>query len=261
MKLIEYFQKVTSLINDERIGEIGALNLTKPEHFNWVRDIFYPSNVAQNGDADALIWKYKNDVIVFSFNDVYYKSNQLVNLLRRNHIDQGNVIYTMLPLIPENWFTFLASITGGFITMPTATNLVVKDLTYRFESLFPDVIITHSNYADDIDEAEKACGKRIKLTKSDDPLLYFFTSGTTGLPKIVVHSHFTYPVGHLSTLSWIGCRRGDVHYNISSPGWAKFAWSSFFAPWNAGATILANQVDKFDAKDQLSTMESFNVLS
>jgi len=287
MKLIEYFQKVTSLIDDERIGEIGALNLTKPEHFNWVRDIFYPSNVAQNGDADALIWKYKNDVIVFSFNDVYHKSNQLVNLLRRNHIDQGNVIYTMLPLIPENWFTFLASITGGFITMPTATNLVVKDLTYRFESLFPDVIITHSNYADDIDEAEKACGKRIKLklvigaekegwisfdeilaesvhcesaqTKSDDPLLYFFTSGTTGLPKIVVHSHFTYPVGHLSTLSWIGCRRGDVHYNISSPGWAKFAWSSFFAPWNAGATILANQVDKFDAKDQLSTMESFNV--
>ena len=171
--------------------------------------------------------------------------------------------------------------------MPTATNLVAKDLTYRFNSLFPDVIIAHSNYSADVDKAEKIVGKRIKLkliigakkegwisfeeilkesivcetaqTESNDPLLYFFTSGTTGLPKIVVHSHFAYPVGHLSTLSWLGCRRGDVHYNISSPGWAKFAWSSFFAPWNTGATILANQVDKFDAKDQLSTMESLKV--
>jgi len=266
MKLLEYFEKITSLIDEERISEIDKVKPTKPEYFNWVRDIFYPTNVAHYGNADALIWKYKNDVSTFSFKNVYERSNQLVNLLRRKNIDQGNVIYTMLPLIPENWFTFLASITGGYITMPTATNLVVKDLTYRFDSLFPDVIIAHSDYADDIDESEKACGKRIKLklvigahTKSDDPLLYFFTSGTTGLPKIVVHTHFTYPVGHLSTLSWIGCRRGDVHYNISSPGWAKFAWSSFFAPWNAGATILANQVDNFNAKDQLSTMESFKV--
>ena len=171
--------------------------------------------------------------------------------------------------------------------MPTATNLVTKDLSYRFNSLFPDVIIAHSDLTQNIDESEHSIGKKIKLkiiiggnkegwinfneidkesvnceptlTKSDDPLLNFFTSGTTGLPKIVVHSHFTYPVGHLSTLSWLGCKRGDIHYNISSPGWAKFAWSSFFAPWNAGTTILANLVDKFDPKDQLSTMESLKV--
>jgi len=252
-----------------------------------VKDIFYPLNVKVNGNTDALIWKYKENQKIFSFTTVYEKSNQLVNLLRRKEIEKGNIIYTMLPLIPENWFTFLASITGGYITMPTATNLVAKDLTYRFNSLFPDVIIAHSDYANNIDESEKLVGKKIKLkiiigenkegwinfqeilkesiacetapTKSDDPLLYFFTSGTTGLPKIVVHSHFTYPVGHLTTLSWLACKRGDVHYNISSPGWAKFAWSSFFAPWNAGATILANQVDKFDAKEQLSTMEALKV--
>ncbi len=287
MDLKEYFQVTIRQIEEGNYNNFGFQKPKKPEYFNWVNDIFYPLNVKKKGNNKALIWKHAEETKIFSFKDVYEKSNQLVNLLRQNKIEKESVIYTMLPLIPENWFTFLASIAGGFIIMPTATNLVAKDLTYRFKSLFPDVIIAHSDYSDTIDESEKIIGKRIKLkliiggikqgwisfdeiakesiyceaaqTKSDDPLLYFFTSGTTGLPKIVVHSHFTYPVGHLSTLSWLGCKRGDIHYNISSPGWAKFAWSSFFAPWNIGATILANQVDKFDAKDQLSTMESFKV--
>jgi len=287
MELKKYFEVLINQIEEGKFNEIGTVKPEKPLYFNWVKDIFYPLHVEHNGTTDALIWKYKEDKKVFSFKDVYQQSNQLVNLLRQNGIAKGDVIYTMLPLIPENWLTFLASITGGFIIMPTATNLVAKDLTYRFNTLFPDVIIAHHDYAESIDESEKELGKKIKLkliiggqkegwisfddifnestdceptqTKSDDPLLYFFTSGTTGLPKIVVHTHFTYPVGHLSTLSWLGCKRAEVHYNISSPGWAKFAWSSFFAPWNTGATILANQVDKFDAKDQLSTMETYKV--
>ena len=287
MNLKEYFQDITRQLGEEKHNLSDLPMPNKPKYFNWVKDVFHPLNVKAYGKNIALIWKNGGIVKTFSFDDVYKISNQLVNFLRRRDIDKENVIYTMLPLIPENWFTFLASITGGNIIMPTATNLVSKDLTYRFNSLFPDVIIAHSDYAESIDESEKLIGKKIKLkiiiggdkegwtnfnqvdkestncepahTKSDDPLLYFFTSGTTGLPKIVVHSHYTYPVGHLSTLSWLGCKRGDIHYNISSPGWAKFAWSSFFAPWNAGATILANLVDKFNPKDQLSTMESLKV--
>ena len=68
-------------------------------------------------------------------------------------------------------------------------------------------------------------------TKSDDPLFLFFTSGTTGMPKVVTHTHLSYPFGHLTTASWIGLKEGDIHYNISQPGWAKFAWSCIFAPW------------------------------
>ena len=75
-------------------------------------------------------------------------------------------------------------------------------------------------------------------TRADDPLLLYFTSGTTAKPKLVLHTHQSYPVGHLSTMYWIGLQPGDVHLNISSPGWAKHAWSCFFAPWNAGATVF-----------------------
>ena len=163
MELKKYFQTLIGQIEKENYNEIGLINPSKPEYFNWVKDIFYPLNVKVNGNTDALIWKYKENQKIFSFTTVYEKSNQLVNLLRRKEIEKGNIIYTMLPLIPENWFTFLASITGGYITMPTATNLVAKDLTYRFNSLFPDVIIAHSDYANNIDESEKLVGKKIKL--------------------------------------------------------------------------------------------------
>ena len=286
MELRNFFKDTLQKIEKEKFDDL-ALNLPpKPEYFNWVEDIFYPLHVKNHGEKDALIWKNKT-IKKYSFNDVYNCSNQLLNLLRSHGINEGDVIYTMLPLVPENWFSFLAGIKGGFIIMPTATNLVTKDLVYRFNTLVPDVIIAHSQFAQEIDQAEIESDKPIKLkiiidgqrdgwinfenvwkeskeataakTKSDTPFLYFFTSGTTGLPKIVVHSHYTYPVGHLSTLSWLACTSDDLHYNISSPGWAKFAWSSFFAPWNAGATILAYQTNKFDPKDQLKTMEELGV--
>src|SRR4051812_32996424 len=91
-------------------------------------------------------------------------------------------------------------------------------------------------------------------TNADDPMLLYFTSGTTAKPKLVRHSQRSYPVGHLSTMYWIGLKPGDVHLNISSPGWAKHAWSCFFAPWNAGATVFVVNQPRFDAKGLLATI-------
>ena len=85
-------------------------------------------------------------------------------------------------------------------------------------------------------------------TRADDPLLLYFTSGTTARPKLVEHTHASYPVGHLSTMYWIGLQPGDVHLNISSPGWAKHAWSNVFAPWNAEATVFVYNYTRFDAE-------------
>jgi acetyl-CoA synthetase len=96
-------------------------------------------------------------------------------------------------------------------------------------------------------------------TLADDPLLLYFTSGTTSKPKLVLHTQQSYPVGHLSTMFWIGLRPGDVHLNISSPGWAKHAWSCFFAPWNAGACIFIYNYSRFNAKAMLDVLERCGV--
>ncbi len=96
-------------------------------------------------------------------------------------------------------------------------------------------------------------------TAADELLLLYFTSGTTAKPKIVQHSHQSYPVGHLSTLSWLGLQPGDVHWNISSPGWAKHSWSSFFTPWTAGATVFAYNYARFDARRVLDVLVKHRV--
>jgi acetyl-CoA synthetase len=98
-------------------------------------------------------------------------------------------------------------------------------------------------------------------TRASDPLLLYFTSGTTARPKLVLHSHQSYPVGHLSTMYWIGLQPGDVHWNISSPGWAKHAWSCFFAPWNAGATVFVYNYERFNARNVLDVVQRCGVTS
>jgi acetyl-CoA synthetase len=96
-------------------------------------------------------------------------------------------------------------------------------------------------------------------TRASDPLLLYFTSGTTSKPKLVLHTHASYPIGHLSTMYWLGLMPGDVHLNISSPGWAKHAWSCFFAPWNAGATVFLYNYARFDAKAMLGALAKHRV--
>ena len=287
MDIRSFFSKVRRDLAAHDYTQLSEYKLEKPEYFNWVEDIFYPLNVEAFPSDRALIWRYGDEEKIFSFREIYESSNQLLNLMRNHGARAGDHIYSLLPLVPANWLSFLTTIKGGFILMPTATNLSARDLLYRFESLFPEIVISDQQGAPKLDEAEQQFGKKMKLkiltegtrdgwisladadnepvsataasTLADDPFLYFFTSGTTGLPKVVVHTHFTYPFGHLSTAAWVGCRHGDVHYNISSPGWAKFAWSSFFAPWNMGATIFANQVDAFVPKEQLAAMSEYGI--
>src|SRR5690606_31386738 len=99
------------------------------------------------------------------------------------------------------------------------------------------------------------------VTRADDPLLLYFTSGTTARPKMVLHTHRSYPVGHLSTMYWLGVRAGDVHWNISSPGWAKHAWSGSFEPWNAAATVFDYTQARCSAARTLEVSEQHGVPS
>ena len=210
------------------------------------------------------------------FDELSRRSNQVANFLRRLGVKRGHKIIVMLPNVEAIWEVMLASIKLGSVVVPTATLLTPEDLKDRLvRGRASHVIATTAsterfaglagNYSrivvgDPVEgwtPYEDAYGEPANFTPDaptsvHDPMLLYFTSGTTALPKLVLHTHQSYPVGHLVTMYWIGVRPGDLHLNISTPGWAKHAWSSFFAPWNAGATILSHNYARFDAKATLS---------
>jgi acyl-coenzyme A synthetase/AMP-(fatty) acid ligase len=287
MRLHDLFNKVRTIVANEQFSQLEHIKLSKPEYFNWVMEVFYEMNVKAYPDSKALIWRYNQKEKTFTFKEIYEDANRFLNFLHRHGIVKGDSIFSQLPLDPANWISLLAAIKGGMVLIPSSTNLTERDIEYRFKTLFPEVVIADLVNAMKIDAAEKLVSRSIKLkiiidgeldgwkhiseiemenndanavaTRSDDDLFYFFTSGTTGLPKIVTHTHFTLPVGHLTTSAWMGTTHGDIHYNISAPGWAKFAYSSFFGPWNMGATVFANQVDRFVPREQLAAIEKYGV--
>ena len=287
MTVQELFHSIRLAIESEDYAKLNDIQIFKPEKFNWVRDIFEPHNVAKFGNQKGLIWKYNDQREDYTFQNLSDKYNQFLNFLRKNGINNGDKMFSQVPLLPITWIGYLAAIKGGLIIIPAATTLDARDLAFRFQSSFPEVALADQANASKIDEAEAKFDQQIKIklisegeregwinindlwnestnaeaadTHSDDDLFYFFTSGTTGMPKVVVHTHYTYPVGGFTTSSWVGMKPGDLHYNISQPGWAKFFWSSFFAPWNMGATILGYHADKFVPKEQLQTIQDLGV--
>jgi acetyl-CoA synthetase len=177
----------------------------------------------------------------------------------------------------ELWESMLAVMKLGAVLLPTTTVLAANDLTDRIERGLVKHVIANAadtgkfeglegfgriavggpvaGWADYADAASATPSARPSVTvRSADPCLLYFTSGTTNRPKMVVHTQTSYAVGHFTTMYWLGLQPGDVHLAISSPGWAKHAWSCFFAPWNAEATVFVYNYARFDPaalRDQL----------
>ena len=254
------------------------------ENFNWALDHF--DVVAHNNDAPAL-WIVAEDGSEekLSYARLSARSNQVANFLRGLGVKRGDRILLMLGNEVPLWETMLAAIKLGAVLIPATTLLTQDDLadrlsrgqvrhvvigaghTDKFDALPGDYTrIVVGGQADGwIDFARSAEApepfEADGPTKATDPLLLYFTSGTTSKPKLVLHSHQSYPVGHLSTMYWIGLKPGDVHLNISSPGWAKHAWSCFFAPWNAGACVFIFNYTRFNAAALLAVLERCRVTS
>ena len=256
--------------------------------FNWGLDYF--DQMAKDNHATAL-WVVEEDGIEqkISFADMASRSCQVAEYLRLCGVHRGDRVLLMLPNRVELWEIMLAGIKLGAVLVPTTMLVSGADLQDRIERGRVKHVIAQASEAHKFDGMAgsftriavggEAGGKpegwhdfadsRNVLsvftpegeTRATDPLLLYFTSGTTAKPKLVLHSHQSYPVGHLSTMYWIGLQPGDVHWNISSPGWAKHAWSCFFAPWNAGAAIFVYNYERFSAKAALDTIERCGVTS
>ena len=218
-----------------------------------------------------------------TFAQMSARSTEVAAWLRAHGVERGHRVLLMLGNQVELWETMLACMKLGAVLIPATTLLTAADITDRVQrgrvshvvtgpastSAFEQVpgdyrrIVVGGSVPGWTDypaagqaDADGPLDLTLEhgVTRGDDTLLLYFTSGTTAKPKLVEHTHVSYPVGHLSTMYWVGLRPGDVHLNISSPGWAKHAWSSFFAPWNAEATILVVNQARFDAARLLETM-------
>jgi acetyl-CoA synthetase len=249
----------------------------KLETFNWALDYF---DVQAKGNYDIALWVVDEDgtETKLTFAEMVERSNQVANFLRGLGVKRGDRILIMLANVVPLWEVMLAAIKLRAVVIPATTLLAHDDILDRIERGNVRHVVAAAHDAEkfaelpgeftrtsvdgavsgwtNYDEAYRGSADFTAEAETgpDDPLLLYFTSGTTAKPKLVEHTHQSYPVGHLSTMFWIGLKGGDVHLNISSAGWAKHAWSCFFAPWNAGATVFIYNYQRFNAKAMLETI-------
>ncbi|MFJ3641497.1 AMP-binding protein [Streptomyces sp. NPDC090108] len=255
----------------------------RPGHFNWALDWF--DVIAAGNDRTALhIVEEDGGETRLSFAELSERSDRVANHLRARGVAAGDRILVMLGNQAELWETALAAMKLRAVVIPATPLLGPADLRDRVErgevkhviaraadaAKFAEVPGTYTRVAvggtlqegwEPYEDAYAAPAAFVPdgPTLADDPLMLYFTSGTTARPKLVEHTHTSYPVGHLSTMYWVGLRPGDVHLNISSPGWAKHAWSNLFAPWNAEATVFLFNYTRFDAGRLMAEMDRAGV--
>jgi acetyl-CoA synthetase len=287
----EIFQQARQVLLNHRTDYEAAckeFHWPKFQTFNWAIDWF--DHYAKNNARVALHivrrgreQKWHEEKI--SFQDLSEKTSRIARHFQKLGMKRGDRLLVMIPNIMPLWETCLAALKIGVLIIPTATQATETDLEDRMLRGQVQFLLTDEDNAEKVElctafanvvglivgaeregwnpyeEASLETENFIVegISKPDDPLLLYFTSGTTAKPKLVLHTQQSYPVGHLSTMYWIGVKEGDVHQNISSPGWAKHAWSSLFAPWNAGATILVHDFTRFNAKDSLEVLSRFHV--
>lgn len=253
------------------------------DSFNWARDWF---DVVAEGNEKTALWIVEEDGSErkYSFSELRRRSNQVANWLRERGVGPGDPVMLMLGNQVELWVSMLAVMKLGAVILPTSVVLGSQDLADRVERAQVRQVIAN---AEDAAKFETVPGDYLRISvgapvagwlpfsdasdgstadvrtvvSTDDPSLIYFTSGTTSKPKIVVHTYRSYPVGHLTTMYWIGVQPGDVHLAISSPGWGKHAWSSFFAPWIAEATVFVYNYMRFDPEALIGQLDRAGVTS
>ena len=255
-----------------------------PEHYNFVTDTM--DGWARTRPGALALWWVDADTKAerkYTFGEIAALSSQAANFLQASGVAQGDRVLVMLPRLPQWWISMLGLIRLGAVPVPATLLLSPREVQYRIETASVTAVITSG---DGIAKIGEFAGRRLlvassavgwtdfdagvrsasavfqgKPTRSDDPGILYFTSATTGEPKMVLHTQASYAIGHrLTGALWLDLRPDDVHWNISDLGWGKAAWSSFYGPWQMGACVFALDVHgKFDPSLALDTLEHYPI--
>ncbi len=255
------------------IGEFAS-----KRDFNWVADIL---SLHPPDRTALMIMNQEEQIERITYGDLLKYSKRYANFLWSEGIHAGDTILIIMKMIPDLWYLAVASSIAGVVYSPAPVLLNSADIEYRIQQTGAKAIFTDSEtrkvvskaargkFIKIFDVTEESVSNRIEIESTDysdyfrdpaKPHAIFFTSGTEGKPKAIVHNGY-YPLGHLSTAQWLGLDADDVHWNISSPGWAKWAWSNLYAPLMTGCTAFAFEQGRFSASRSLKVLENYPITS
>ena len=269
-------------------AERRSFQLEVPEYFNFATDVI--GKWASDPTKPAMLWIGPHgDERGLTFAHFAEYSSRAANAFSKLGIKKGDRVLIMLPRVPEWWEDVLGLMKIGAIPVPCTTLLTPKDIQFRAEAAEASAIITDNEGAAKFDQVRSECptvnvaivvepnadmGREGwanyaqvvaeaspeftgEKTRSDDPCLVYFTSGTVGYPKMVLHTQASYPIGHTITGKyWLDLHEGDLLWNLSETGWAKFAWSNLFGPWSQGAAMFIH-----DARGKFNPIETLEMLN
>ena len=264
-----------------------TFKLTVPERYNWAYEVF--DMWARDPSKVAMLWVGDDGASrEITFRQFSERSQRVANVLTGLGLEPGDRAMIVLPRIVEWWELILGCIRAEVVSVPGTTLLTPQDISYRinfsgtrvaftdlenldkFTSVADDcptleriVVVGDAPGVDSYEELLKSASPSLPNPNnlSSDPLMGYFTSGTTGYPKMVINTHASYPIGHIPTGKfWLDHRPTDLHWTLSDTGWAQAAWTCFFAPWNMGAALFIwDTRDRFDAEATLRMFETYPI--
>uniref|UniRef100_A0A0B7AJP7 medium-chain acyl-CoA ligase n=1 Tax=Arion vulgaris TaxID=1028688 RepID=A0A0B7AJP7_9EUPU len=278
--------------------ERKSYDLQAPKYFNFAHDFIdqwaHAEKVGLRTTSVPSFWWVDSQTkteIKLSFQQLSHISKRVANALVGGcGLNRGDILILILPKIPEWWFINIACIRAGITLSPGTMLLRTTDIQHRLKLSQAKCIITSPELAHYVDEAANTCEKLTKVivggktetrpgwlnfdallekssdqfqnvrTKATDQMMLFFTSGTTGYPKMAEHTHASYGLGHIITARyWLMLNPSSIMWNLSDPGWAKCAWSSLFAPWINGACVFVYNSPRFDPMEVLQVLSKYPI--
>lgn len=243
-----------------------SFKMEVPETFNYARDVV-DDWATREPERTALVTVAAEGDLVhrWSFDEISTGSDRVASVLAGRGVKRGDRVLVILPRIAEWHLVLLACFKLGAVAVPGTTQLTARDIAYRIEHAEAEAVVTDLEGTSKVDEPGVGVGLKLCVdgapdgwvslpeelesvgdsgypgaeTSADDPLLVYFTSGTTGHPKMVLHSHASLGIGHHVTARfWMDLSPDDLHWTLSDTGWAKAAWGMMFGQWRIGAAVF-----------------------